>query len=315
MSIRARGYKVTAERLIQFNNPLLRHQLRVSAAAHTRGVEFEGNVIANDIFKYFRNFSFVPFAINTQSEFSVYVSQRTREVGKYVDVAFFKHTDNIIKVFVKIFFGFDFPHLGKVNLRVRHIISAVPHGGAVIEENSTSSVKIPFALREMEQSDAKTEIAKQAAELIKDDDVLFLDASSSACALVPFIAVKKRITVITSGLQTMQKLGEYGVKVISTGGELIPSCRSLVGECAYKTIGAFNADAVFFSCRGISVDGYITDISEAENNVCRRMIARSDRSYLLCADKKVGKKFFHNLCTTKDITGVISNAPLPEFDF
>ena len=45
------------------------------------------------------------------------------------------------------------------------------------------------------------------------------------------------------------------------------------------------------------------------------MIARSDRSYLLCADKKVGKKFFHNLCTTKDITGVISNAPLPEFDF
>lgn len=189
------------------------------------------------------------------------------------------------------------------------------HGGAVIEENSTSSVKIPFALREMEQSDAKTEIAKQAAELIKDDDVLFLDASSSACALVPFIAVKKRITVITSGLQTMQKLGEYGVKVISTGGELIPSCRSLVGECAYKTIGAFNADAVFFSCRGISVDGYITDISEAENNVRRRMIARSDRSYLLCADKKVGKKFFHNLCTTKDITGVISNSPLPEFDF
>lgn len=39
------------------------------------------------------------------------------------------------------------------------------HGGAVIEENSTSSVKIPFALREMEQSDAKTEIAKRQPSL------------------------------------------------------------------------------------------------------------------------------------------------------
>ena len=36
------------------------------------------------------------------------------------------------------------------------------HGGAIIEENSISTLKIPFIIRELEQSDAKIKIAKQA---------------------------------------------------------------------------------------------------------------------------------------------------------
>ena len=34
------------------------------------------------------------------------------------------------------------------------------HGGAAIEENSISAQKIPFVIRELEQSDAKVEMAK-----------------------------------------------------------------------------------------------------------------------------------------------------------
>lgn len=34
------------------------------------------------------------------------------------------------------------------------------HGGAIIEENSISTLKIPFVMRELEQSDAKIKIAK-----------------------------------------------------------------------------------------------------------------------------------------------------------
>lgn len=185
------------------------------------------------------------------------------------------------------------------------------HGGAVIEENSISTLKIPFIIRELEQSDAKIEIAKKAVSYINDYDVIFLDASSSAYNLVPFLAVKNHLTVITSGTKTLVKLGECGIKAISTGGELLPSCRSLVGEAAFKTIETFNANAVFFSCRGLSDDGFLSDISDSENLVRRHMIEHSQNAYLLCTGNKIGKKYFHNLCTVRDITEVISDAPLP----
>ena len=186
------------------------------------------------------------------------------------------------------------------------------HGGAIIEENSISTLKIPFVMRELEQSDAKIKIAKQAVEYINDYDVIFLDASSSTYSLVPFLAVKNHLTVITSGTKTLVKLGEYGIKAISTGGELLPSCQSLVGEEAYRTIESFNANSVFFSCRGLSDDGFLTDISDSENNVRRKMIAHSKNAYLMCASNKLGQKYFHNLCTVKDISKVICDTPLPE---
>lgn len=184
------------------------------------------------------------------------------------------------------------------------------HGGAILEENGNSALKIPFVIREMEQADAKVIIAKKAIELIKDNDVIFLDASSSAYNLIPYLPLKNNLTVITSGVKALTKLGEYNIKTISTGGELMPSCLALVGEEAYKTIERINADIAFFSCRGLSDDGYLTDISPAENYVRQKMMEHAKQAFLLCAGEKVGKKYFHNLCTTRDISGVISETDL-----
>lgn len=197
-----------------------------------------------------------------------------------------------------------------VNLENSGLIKRI-HGGAMIEEKSISTQKIPFVIRELEQSDAKIEIAKKAVELINDYDVIFLDSSSSAYNLIPYLTLKNHLTVITSGVKALSKLGEYGIKTISTGGELISSCNALVGEEAYETIAHFNADIAFFSCRGLSEDGWLTDISDKENYIRKKMIEHSKKSYLLLASEKFGKKYFHNLCHISRISGVICEKDLP----
>ena len=180
------------------------------------------------------------------------------------------------------------------------------HGGAVIEETALSNNKIPFLIREYEQSSAKSVIAQKAIELVKDNDVVFLDASTSAFRLIPFLASKRNLTVITNGVKALSGLAEYDINTISTGGRLISSCLALVGEDAYRTIESVNANIAFFSCRGLSDDGYLTDISPEENFIRQKMIKHSDRSYLLCAQDKIGKKYFHNLCHKDALDGVIS---------
>lgn len=193
-----------------------------------------------------------------------------------------------------------------VGLEKQNLIKRV-HGGAVIEETALSKNKIPFAIRELEQSNAKVIIAQKAIELVHDNDVIFLDASTSAYQLIPFLQSRRNLTVITNGVRALEKLAEYDINTISTGGSLIASCMALVGEDAYRTIESINADVAFFSCRGLSSDGYLTDIAPAENHVRKKMIKNAKRSYLLCTSDKLGKKYYHNLCHSKELDGIITN--------
>lgn len=197
------------------------------------------------------------------------------------------------------------------SLEKQQLIKRV-YGGAILEENGISKLKIPFIIRELEQSNEKVFIARKASTLVNDGAVIFLDASSSAYNLIPFLAMKKDITIITNGIKAQMKLTEYNMKTISTGGLLLNSCYALVGEEAYKTIERFTADIFFFSCRGVSDEGELTDISEAENYIRNKMMKHSNSSYLLCNSNKIGTKYFHNLCHASELNGIISESEPPE---
>lgn len=201
----------------------------------------------------------------------------------------------------------DLAELEKQNLLKR------VHGGAILEENGASAIKIPFLLREMEQSNEKVVMAQKAARLIQDGQVVFLDASSSAYNLVPFLAARKDLTVISNGLKTLMRLSEYGVHTISLGGRMVNSCLAAVGPATCAAIRDYNADLCFFSCRGVSSTGMLTDIAEEENLVRREMIHHARQAYLLCAGRKFGHAYYHNLCSYRAIAGIISEGSVPDF--
>lgn len=186
------------------------------------------------------------------------------------------------------------------------------HGGAILEESNTSLTKIPFLIRELEQSNEKMIMAKKAAELVKDGYTIMLDGSSSAYNIIPFLTVKYGLTIITNGIKALTRSGELGINTYSTGGHLLSSCLILAGEEAHKTINSFNADICFFSCRGLSEDGLLTDISIEEDVARQHMMNKSKIKVLLCSSKKIGKKYMHVLCDKNNIDYIISDVQLPE---
>ena len=182
------------------------------------------------------------------------------------------------------------------------------HGGAVLNEKGRGENMIPFLIRELEGSNEKHLIAEKAASLVKDGDVIFLDASSSAFNMIPFLSGKKDLTVITNGIKAINALCEYKeshIKVISTGGSVHTTCLALIGEDAFRTVEQYNADVCFFACRGLSEDGRLTDISPEEDHVRQRMIRHSKSSYLLCTKEKIGKVYYHNICHLGSLSGAI----------
>ena len=157
------------------------------------------------------------------------------------------------------------------------------HGGAVFTADAGNS-KIPFALREYEDYREKEIMAEEAAKYLADDTLVMLDGSSSSLKLVPYIARRRNVKVLTSGIAALTAL---------------------------DTINRYNAFVAFFSCRGLSEDGEATDVSVEENVVRRAMMKRAKKSVLLCAHEKVGKTYFHKLCDAGELTAIVSDRPLP----
>ena len=162
------------------------------------------------------------------------------------------------------------------------------HGGAQLLTKPADQ-KIPFYLRQQEQNDAKSQIAAQAVELIRDGDILMLDGSTSAHTVIPLLSRFHNLIVITNSAKSAFLLGNMGIENICTGGRMIPRSLCYIGEDAERTVCNYNADILLFSCRGLSMDGRLTDTYAEENTLRRCMLRQSAKRVLLCDSSKIGK--------------------------
>lgn len=185
------------------------------------------------------------------------------------------------------------------------------YGGAILHEGSADR-EIPFVIRENEKSQTKAKIGLLATNYISDGMVIMLDGSTSAYHLVPYLSRYKDIIVITSGAKTALALADLHIPVFSTGGRMLSNSFSYIGREAEDTVRRYNADVMFFSCRGLSEDGMMSDPSIDEANLRRVMFEKCKQKYLLCDSSKFNKTYFYNMGNVSDLDGVISDQPLPE---
>ncbi len=178
------------------------------------------------------------------------------------------------------------------------------YGGAVL--GGAPDREIPYDVRAGEQEDAKAIMARKAATYLRKGDVIFLDGSSSAARMVGPISEVEDVLVVTSGAKTAIALAEKGVRVICTGGQMITRSFTYVGSHAEACVRSMRANTVFFSCRGLSDDGEMTDISIEEINLRRAMLERAQTKILLCDSSKLGKQYMYSLGYRDTIDAVIS---------
>jgi len=117
-------------------------------------------------------------------------------------------------------------------------------GGAKM--NDSSNFLPSFSFRTHQNSLEKKKIALTATKLIKNGDVIFLDASTSAFFIAEYLSGFKDIKVITNGIDTLSLLAKNGINAYSTGGNIIKSNSSVLGgEHAISMIEKFHADIAF----------------------------------------------------------------------
>ena len=192
----------------------------------------------------------------------------------------------------------DLSYLAGKNLIIRS------HGGA--KKVSTDRIVTPLNYRKTLNSSEKKKIAKKAVELIKDEDIVFIDASTTTLHMGEFLSEKKGITVVTNGIPLSVILAENGIKTYCTGGEIQKSSLGYAGEFTQLFIKNFNFDFCFFSCYAYGIDGKISDTSLKENLVRMTAINNSKKSVFLCDSSKIGLSAPYNLADANDIDYILT---------
>lgn len=181
------------------------------------------------------------------------------------------------------------------------------YGGAVLAAGPDS--EIPFAYRQEQFTSQKKEIAKIAAREIENGDTLFLDSSSTAGYMIPFLESKTGLKIVTNGAKTALMLaGLEDAIIISTGGILRESSLSFAGQSAYENLAEYYFDKVFFSCHAYSTENGLMDNNEDEARLRRLVVRQSKKAYLLADKSKEGKTSFYKICEIDKIYKIITNS-------
>lgn len=178
------------------------------------------------------------------------------------------------------------------------------HGGA--RAVSGMQFQIPLSSRDRKNDIPKQNIAAKAAKLLKNGDTIFLDASSTVFRLIPLLSEFTGLTVITNSPKAALKLAELHISTLSTGGQLLEESVAFVGYHAEKMIQGMNADVMFFSCRGITDEGWVCDSSPEETAIRKEMLQHAKKKYLLCDEGKIGRTYPFNICHRRELDGVIT---------
>lgn len=164
-----------------------------------------------------------------------------------------------------------------------------------------------FNSRTRQNVEAKTDIARKAARLVRDGAVIFLDQSTTCFYLAKELMDRASLTVVTNNIEIMLLLSATPIHVIASGGSLSSENRNcLIGGDAQSTFRGIYADMAFFSVKALSGDGEVTDCDREEVLVRNEMLRNARERVLLCDSTKFDRRAPFRQCHLSEVDILIS---------
>lgn len=179
------------------------------------------------------------------------------------------------------------------------------HGGA--KKIQAEHIVTPLNFRKTINATEKRALCRAAAELVQDNDIIFIDSSTTTLQMADFLADKKQITVITNGIPLATLLVNKGIKTYCTGGEIFQNSLAHFGSFAEEFIQRFNIDIFFFSCHGVNEKGMLTDPSLPETQIRKVAINQSEKTVFLCDETKLYLSTPYNLVHIQNIDYIVTD--------
>lgn len=161
------------------------------------------------------------------------------------------------------------------------------HGGAMPVREEFRSEELDMDTKRQLHTPEKIRIAKYAASLITDGDVVYLDAGSTVMHMVDYIPAV-RATFVTNSVECIQRLPRRGLRTYVLGGVLKPGTLAIIGGEAMEGLKKYNFTKAFLGTNGIAVDPGFTTPDPEEAMVKATAAAHARETWVLADSSKFG---------------------------
>lgn len=183
------------------------------------------------------------------------------------------------------------------------------YGGAMLNEEYAARSGTAAAVDAV--CEEKRQIGKIAAQMVESGDAIFLGPGST-CMEIARNLQDKRVTVVTNDAAIGIELkNSAGIKVMITGGDLLPATSTLVGGFALRALQGIYINKAFIGVRGVNMDSGYTLDSHEEVSVIQSVLEISSEVIIVADYTKFNRTGFARLGGLDLAKQVITNKQLP----
>ena len=169
------------------------------------------------------------------------------------------------------------------------------HGGAELPHSLQQEETIQE--KSVKNLQEKKLLAQKAASLIKEQDVIFIDAGTTTAFLIKELS-NKDITVVTNSIHHAVQLVEKQIPTVMVGGSVKMTTDASIGGVALNQINQLHFDRAFIGMNGVDENYYTTPDME-EGAIKRAIIDNAKQTYVLVDASKVGQTCFAKVAPLK----------------
>ncbi len=184
------------------------------------------------------------------------------------------------------------------------------HGG-VLPTDPGTVIDTPYEVRKQENLAAKQAIARAAADLVEDGQVVILDNGSTTYRIAEELRRKRNLTIVTNDLLIgLCVAGHPTNRLHMTGGALLDTVYTLVGPRAVDAFEGLHADWAFLGAEGVDPTAGITNINVVEIPVKHAMMAVAARTVFAVDSSKFGRRAFATVCSIEAANLILTDENL-----
>jgi DeoR/GlpR family transcriptional regulator of sugar metabolism len=179
------------------------------------------------------------------------------------------------------------------------------HGGALPRHGDAA----PFSVRARRAPDAKASIARRAAEIVEDGQLVVLDGGTTTLELARELRPDLRAAVVTNSPPIAQALADHsGLEVTVVGGTLRHEGLVTVGAKAVEAFNLIRADVVFLGVCGLHPRIGVTTKDLEERHVKAAMIDGAGEVVALADADKLGTAMPVVIAPLSAVTQLVTDA-------
>lgn len=180
-------------------------------------------------------------------------------------------------------------------------------GGGAMYVKPASAYEVPFSEKQQVLYPEKLEIARMAASLVQEGDVIGLTGGTTTFLISQELKHRKNITVVTNAVNIAMELSENSdLQVVLTGGVLRNKSFELCGPLAEQTVNAVNINTMFMGIDGFTTSG-VSTYSELEANIARMLMRRADKTIAVFDHTKIGRASLFTVAELEELYGCITD--------